>query len=289
MPAVPPSRPSVITFQAPASSSSLIHSTQRYGAMFTSASFDPTSERTVKSRANSAMSSSFRSRGISRVPSEISTCAKRSARGFPGRCGMFRNASLKPGIVVLQLLLGGGLHVVVERVAVRVDPDGERAEVLDAELPQALGHELLPGDLLDLLDLGRLERRRAADDGEVDHPVPAHRLDRLVREAALAADRADAVALAERLGEADHPRRGGGADGDPFVTAVVALLHAGRRVQEERAAQVHRRLLALVEDPDLRPVADPDDVALDDDLVAGAELQDLAGIRDREGDLVRRH
>ena len=45
--------------------------------MFTSASFEPTSESTVKSRAKSAMSSSLRSRGISIVPSEISTCEKR--------------------------------------------------------------------------------------------------------------------------------------------------------------------------------------------------------------------
>ena len=83
MPAVPPSRPSVITFQAPASSSSLIHSTQRYGAMFTSASFEPTSERTVKSRAKSAISSSLRSRGISTVPSEISTCVSPSSASQP--------------------------------------------------------------------------------------------------------------------------------------------------------------------------------------------------------------
>ena len=79
----------------------------------------------------------------------------------------------------------------------RVDADDERPEVLDAELPQALGHQLLPGDLLDLLDLGRLERGGAADDREVDHPEALHRLDRLVGEAALAADRADAVLLAE--------------------------------------------------------------------------------------------
>src|SRR5919202_902533 len=190
---------------------------------------------------------------------------------------------------LLQLLLRGGLHVVVERVAVGVDPDRERPEVLHPELPQALGHELLPGDLLDLLDLGRLERRRAADDREVDHPVAAHRLDRLVREAALAADRADAVAVAERVGEPDHPGGGRRADADLLVPALTDLLHPGRGVQEERAAEVHRRLLALVEDADLRPVADPDDVALDDDLVAGAELQDLLGIGDGEGDLVRRH
>src|SRR5947199_6100569 len=98
---------------------------------------------------------------------------------------------------LLQLLLGGRLDVVVERVAVRVDADGERPEVLDAELPEALGHQLLPGHLLDLFDLRRLQCSRTADDREIDHPEPLHRLDRLVREPALAADRADAVLRTE--------------------------------------------------------------------------------------------
>src|SRR3954454_11937325 len=112
-------------------------------------------------------------------------------------CGGMRRS--KSGKELLQLGLGGGLDVVVERVAVRVDADGERAEVPDAELPEALGHQLPPGALLDLLDLRRLERRGPADDREVDHAEPLHRLDRLVREAAPAADRADAVLLAARL------------------------------------------------------------------------------------------
>src|SRR5689334_9765436 len=105
------------------------------------------------------------------------TCVRPASRGLPGRCGRFRKPSLKAGKDVLQFLLRCGLHVVVEGVAVCVDSDGERAEVLDAELPEALGHELLPGDLLDLLDLRRLERGRAADDREVDHAVASHRLD----------------------------------------------------------------------------------------------------------------
>src|SRR5712692_4371288 len=151
------------------------------------------------------------------------TCVRPTSRGLPGRAGTSRKPSLKPGIELLQSLLGAFLYVVVERVAVGVDADGERAEVLDAELPQALGHQLLPGDLLDLLDLGRLERRGAPDDGEIDHAQAAHRLDRLVREAALAADRADAVAVAERLGEAHHPGRGRRADTDLLVAAVLEL------------------------------------------------------------------
>src|SRR6186997_2099731 len=193
-----------------------------------------------------------------------------TSRGLPGREGTPNQPSLKPGIELLQLVVGAGLDVVVERVAVGVDADDQRAEVLDAELPEALGHELLPGDLLDLLDLRRLERRGAADDREVDHPEPLHRLDRLVGEAALAADRAHPVLRAERLGEAHHAGARGGADADLLVASVVELAHAGRGVQQERAAKVHRRLDALVEDADLRAVADADDVALNRDLVAGA-------------------
>src|SRR6266481_8730145 len=83
----------------------------------------------------------------------------------------------KTGIELLQLLRRGRLDVVVERVAVRVDADGERPEVLDAELPQALRHQLFPRDLLDLLDLRGLERSGAADDREVDHAELSHRLD----------------------------------------------------------------------------------------------------------------
>src|SRR5438034_5044278 len=184
------------------------------------------------------------------------TWVRPSVRGLPGRWGRSRKPSLKAGIEFLQLLLGCGLHVVVERVAMGIDADGQGPEILDAELPEALGHQFLPGDLLDLLDLGRLERGRAADDREVDHPVAPHRLDRLVREAALAADRSDGVAGSERFGEADHPRARGRADADGVVTAVLTLLHAGRGVEQERAAQVHRRLLALVEGPDLGPIAD---------------------------------
>src|SRR2546428_5598556 len=139
------------------------------------------------------------------IPLSI-TWVSPSVRGLPGRLGRPRKPSLKPGIELLQFRLGRSLDVVVEGIAVRVDADRERTEVLDTEAPEALGHELLPGDLLNLLDLGRLERGGAADDREVDHPVLPHRLDRLVGEAALAADRAHAVLLTEGLGEAQHAR-----------------------------------------------------------------------------------
>src|ERR1043166_8172229 len=85
-----------------------------------------------------------------------------SARGLPGRAGRSRKPSWKPleaGKDLLQWFLGCRLGLVAQRVAVRVDADGEGSEVPDAELPETLRHQLLPGDLLDLLDLGRLERR----------------------------------------------------------------------------------------------------------------------------------
>src|SRR5690349_3328701 len=143
----------------------------------------------------------------------------------------------KASIELLQFLLRGVLHLFVETLAVCVDADRERAEVLDAELPEALRHELLPRDLFDLLDLRRLERRRAADDREVDHAELLHRRDRLVGEAALAADRAHAVLRAERLREAHHARRRGRADTDLLVAALADLADVRGGVQEERACQ----------------------------------------------------
>src|SRR5439155_1467499 len=141
----------------------------------------------------------------------------------------------------------------------------------------------------DLLDLRRLERGRSADDRAVDHPVLSHRFDRVVREAALAADRAHGVLLAERLGEANHARARRRADADLLVAPVLELAHARRRVDQERTAQIHRGLDALSEDTDLRAVADADAVALSDLLVSAAQLRDLVLAREREPALRRGH
>src|SRR5919201_5735280 len=210
------------------------------------------------------------------------TCVRPSARGFPGRGGRSRKPSLESGIELLQLLLGAFLDVVEHGISVAVDSDGERTEVLDAELPKALGHELLPGDLLDLLDLSGLERRRASDDGEVDHAVAAHRLDRFVGQSALATDGADAVVPAQRLGEAHHARARGSPDRERLVAARAELADTGSRMQEEGAREVHRWRHAVVEDADLRPVAEADHVPVDEHGVAGAQLADLL-FRRRKG------
>src|SRR5919109_3274930 len=168
------------------------------------------------------------------------TCVRPRERGLPSRVGTSRNGMPSESCIdVLQLLARALLHVAVEGVAVGVDADRQRAEILDAELPEAFGHELLPGDLLDLLDLGRLERSSPADDREIDHPEPLHRLDRLVGGPTLAADRAHAVAIAEPFREAHHACARRRPDADLLVLAGTELSHARRRVQEERAGEVH--------------------------------------------------
>jgi hypothetical protein len=111
----------------------------------------------------------------------------------------------------------------------------------------------------------------------------------VVGEAALSADRADAIPAPERLGEAHHACARRRADADLLVAALAHFAHVRRRVQEERAVQVHGRLLALVEDADLRAVADADDVALHGDLVARSELEDLLRVGDRKRDCMTRH
>src|SRR5712692_2625530 len=203
----------------------------------------------------------------------------------PGRGARPRSKTL---IELLELGLRALLHIVEERVAVRVDADGERTEVLHAELPEALRHELLPGDLFDLLDLRRLERSRSADDREIDHAQALHRLDRLVGETSLAADGADSVLRAKAFRKAHHARGGRRADADLLVLAGAELAHTGRRMQQEGATEIHRRRDTLVEDPDLRPISDADDVTVDGHLVARAQLANRLLAR-RKGQSLRTH
>src|SRR5512132_527098 len=244
-----------MTTRLPASTSSLRF---RFGVTYAV----PQPSLTTSMYSPLVSSTSSQARG----PSPLSrTCVSPPSRG--GRS--------KAGNDVLQPLGGLFLDVVEERVAVRVDPHPQRPEILDAEAPEALGHELLPGDLFDLLDLRRLEGRRAADDREIHHPVAPHRLDCLIRQSSLAGDRADAVVAAEPLGEPHHPRARRRADGDLLVAARTELPNARRGVQEERAAQLHRRLVTLVEDPDVRAVPDPDDVPVHGHEVAGLELANV--------------
>src|SRR6185503_16978402 len=66
------------------------------------------------------------------------------------------------------LLLRRGLHLRIKALAVAVHCNEQGAESVDAELPQRLGVEIVEVDVFDRLDPRGLQRRRAADDGEID-------------------------------------------------------------------------------------------------------------------------
>src|ERR1041384_40977 len=78
------------------------------------------------------------------------------------------------------------LHLRIEAATVTVHGDDERAETVDAKLPQRFRVEVVEVDVLDGFDPGGLERRGAADDGEVHAADFAERIRRIFPQAALA-------------------------------------------------------------------------------------------------------
>ena len=71
----------------------------------------------------------------------------------------------------------------VEIAAAAVHRDPQRAEAAHAELPEALGIEIVEIDVLDRLDPRGLERGRAADDREIDAAELAERGEPIPRRA----------------------------------------------------------------------------------------------------------
>src|SRR5205085_1276193 len=130
-------------------------------------------------------------------------------------------------------------------------------------------------DLLDLLDLHRLQRRGAADDRQVDAPVFFHLVDRVLEETGFADHRADAVLLDQAGIEPVHTRGGRGADANLFIFAIGKFFHAGRGVQADGAGQIRRRRDAFVENADLRGVPDAEDVTVDVDGIFELEVSDV--------------
>ena len=63
---------------------------------------------------------------------------------------------------------GGMIDRVVQTSTVAVHRDQQRSEIVNAELPEAFRIEVIEVDVLDRVDPRRLQRRRAADDCEID-------------------------------------------------------------------------------------------------------------------------
>src|SRR5438132_10867228 len=70
-------------------------------------------------------------------------------------------------------LLRCPLHFRVKAAAVAVHRHQQRAEVPNAKLPQRFWIEVIEVHVLDSLDPGRLQRRGAANDGEVGYATLA--------------------------------------------------------------------------------------------------------------------
>src|SRR5438067_635547 len=104
------------------------------------------------------------------------------------------------------------VHFAIEAAALAIHGDDERTETAHAELPQRLGIEVIEIDLLDRLDPRRLERRRAADDGEVGAAKVFECLLRAITQAAFANHQSHAVLLHQRARETLHAIARRGAD-----------------------------------------------------------------------------
>ena len=134
------------------------------------------------------------------------------------------------------------LDVLVQAVAVGIHRD-DRGKILDRQVPHRFGRaELQQRYAVDALDRARVELRRAADGVQIHRAVLLHRGQRLRAHAALADDRAHAVApddLALIRLFADARRRTGGRH-----PPDLAFLHDHRTaVIQDRATQIDRRIV----------------------------------------------
>src|SRR5882762_9534797 len=99
------------------------------------------------------------------------TIRRRRRQELEYRCrsGGVACASRRSDALEDRVAPAGYLFLIIreQRAAMRIHADQQRAEMFDAESPQALGMQIVEVDILDLLDPGRLQRRRTPDDGEI--------------------------------------------------------------------------------------------------------------------------
>src|SRR5215510_11186320 len=186
-----------------------------------------------------------------------------------------------------------GVDVAIEATAVAVHADEQRAEAADAEFPERLGIEVVEVDVLDRLDPGRLERRRAADDGEIGAAEIVKRVQRGLTQAPLADDHPHAVLGHEGAGETLHPRARSRADADRGVPRRMLargldLLDVRCSVDRRVTAQIEAGRASAVEHVNLRRIADAVERAVQRHRVADAQRADLA-LRDRCSEVPMRH
>ena len=139
--------------------------------------------------------------------------------------------------------------------------DQQRAEFFDAKFPQRLGVQVVEIDVLDLLDPCRLQRRSAANNGEIHATDVLERGLRCGKQPAFTYHDAHAVLLHQRAREALHARAGRGAYADRLVTGRMrhGLAHppdVGCGMDHRVALEVEARRAATVEHVDERRITD---------------------------------
>src|SRR2546423_3850585 len=112
------------------------------------------------------------------------------------------NAKFAQGI--LAALARDAADFRVQTAAIAVHRHQQRAEAFHAQLPQRFRIEIIEVDILNRLDPGGLERRRAADDCTIRAAQLDERAQRSIAQATLADHQAHAVLGEERTGEALH-------------------------------------------------------------------------------------
>src|SRR5688572_11058408 len=156
----------------------------------------------------------------------------------------YRVATILPYAQTLQRLCASllrcSLDPGIKARAVAVHSNEHGAESVDAELPQRLGVEVIEVDVLDRLDPGGLQRRRAADDGQIGPADLGKTLQGILAQPTLADDQPDRVLLHQGPREPLHPVAGGGADANSLI-AGWRLPHVGRGLDHRMPGHVEAR------------------------------------------------
>ena len=186
------------------------------------------------------------------------------------------------------LLVELDLVLLKQVVAVRVDGDDQRAELLDLAAPQRFGHaQLVPVVLGNALYLGGGDNGAAGGEHAVDRAellagtlgVGAH--------AALAHDDADTGVLDELILELFHAHRGRGADGNHLVGVVLTGNGAdnGAGVEDGLVADVVGQLTTALNQAAVRHVAAGHEIAVEINDVTDFNVSQILGADRRDQNL----
>lgn len=164
--------------------------------------------------------------------------------------------------------------------AMGVDGYGKRSEIFDPKTPNAFGHEVLPVDAFNRLNLGCFQSCSTSYDGKVACAKLLHRPYAIFQEPAFANNSPYSITFEKTRSETIHSRTCGCTDADGKI-AVSLLLDVRRGVQANGPLKVYRRFNTLVENPDLCRVPNPIHSSGDGDAIPDLESSDFPLLQGR--------